>query len=134
MLTIRASAKPSPIHGIGLFADEKIKKGAIIWRYDGRFDITFDPDEVALMTEIEKDLITRYAYFSKRMHVYVLSLDSSRFINHSKNNNMDDIAIPGEAETCDVANRDIEIGEELTSNYREIDAIDEISDAKYLDE
>ena len=45
MLTVLASAKPSPIHGVGLFADEFIPKGTIMWRFDPTFDIFFPKDE-----------------------------------------------------------------------------------------
>lgn len=43
MLNVKASVKPSPINGLGLFADEDIKKGTITWKYNPRFDISFDP-------------------------------------------------------------------------------------------
>jgi SET domain-containing protein len=33
MLLIDASVRPSPIHGSGLFSDQFISKGALIWRY-----------------------------------------------------------------------------------------------------
>ena len=41
MLTILASARPSKIHGVGLFADEFIPKGTITWRFNPVWDIVF---------------------------------------------------------------------------------------------
>ena len=132
MLMVRASAKPSPIHGLGLFADEKIKKGTITWKFDEDFDILFDPKDVASMQKEKKEFIIYYFYLSKKSNKYVLSIDDSRFTNHSTNNNLDDIEMLGEVEPCAVAKRDIEVGEELTVNYRVIDANDENSEAGYL--
>ena len=134
MLTVKASAKPSKIQGVGLFADEKIPKGTITWRFNPRFDILFDLEEVRQMSPGHRELIERYAYLSTTTGKYVYSIDDSRFTNHSStNNNIDVVAFPDESETCGVANRDIEKGEEILVNYRTFDANDENSDEKYLD-
>ncbi len=131
MLTIKASVKPSKIHGIGLFADEDIKKGTLIWKFDPRFDLLFEPKEVSLMPQIQKDFIVHYAYLSKATNKYVLSIDNGRFLNHSTNNNIDEIDIP-EPEGGSIANRDIKAGEELNVDYRAFDANDAVSDEEYL--
>lgn len=133
MLTVKASAKPSKIHGIGLIAEEKIPKGTITWKFDTKFDLIFEPQEVNQMPPDQQDLIKRYAYLSTTTGKYIYSIDDSRFTNHSStNNNIDVEEMPGEAETVGVANRDIEIGEELLVNYRTFDANDEISGEEYL--
>lgn len=133
MLTIKASAKPSKINGIGLFADEKIKKGTVTWKLNRRFDILFDPEEVEEMPKDQQELIDHYAYLSIKLGKYVYSIDDSRFTNHSATqNNINTVNLPGEPETCGVANRDIEIGEELLVNYRTFDAHDENSKDEYL--
>ncbi len=134
MLTIRASAKPSQIQGIGLFADEKIPKGTVTWRFNPRFDILFDPKEVGRMPPEHRELIDRYAYLSTTTGKYVYSIDDSRFTNHSSvKNNIDVVPAPGEPETLGVASRDIEIGEEILVNYRLFDAHDAESGEDYLD-
>ncbi|OGY44840.1 MAG: hypothetical protein A3B89_04710 [Candidatus Buchananbacteria bacterium RIFCSPHIGHO2_02_FULL_40_13] len=133
MLTVKASAQPSKIQGIGLFADEKITKGAITWKFNPRFDIIFDPEEVKQMPPEQRQLIDHYAYLSTTTGKYIYSIDNSRFTNHSSvNNNVDVVALPGEPETCGVANRDIEKGEEILVNYRAFDRDDEISQEEYL--
>ena len=134
MFIVKVSARPSSIHGIGLFADEKIPKGTMVWKFDPRFDILFDPKDVEMMSEVQRALIVRYAYLSKTTGKYVYSIDDGRFMNHSsRHDNLDDVAFPGEPETCTVANRDIEAGEELLINYRSFDAHDATSDEAYLD-
>lgn len=134
MLTIKASLKPSKVHGIGLFADEKIIKGSVTWLYDPRFDISFDPQEVEQMPFEQQKLIKRYAYLSTISGKYIFSIDDSRFTNHSKDSyNIDVVIIPGEPEPRGVARRDIEEGEELLDNYRLFDALDQNSEEKYLE-
>ncbi|PIP58407.1 MAG: SET domain-containing protein-lysine N-methyltransferase [Candidatus Vogelbacteria bacterium CG22_combo_CG10-13_8_21_14_all_37_9] len=133
MLVIKASAKPSLINGIGLFADEKIPKGTLIWKYDPRFDISFSKEEYEQMPLLQKELIKYYAYLSKKQNKYIYSIDDSRFTNHSSiNPNEDCIFLPDDIESSGVANRDIEIGEEILVNYKLFDAEDETSAENYL--
>jgi len=133
MLTVKASAKPSSINGIGLFADEKILKGTIMWKYDPRFDISYSPEEVKNFPTMQQEQINRYAYLSKTSGKYIYSMDDSRFTNHSSQNpNEDVVQFTDQPETCGVANRDIDIGEEILVNYRLFDAHDEASEEAYL--
>lgn len=133
MLTVKASAKPSKIQGIGLFADERIPKGTITWKFHPRFDILFDPEEVKKMPKEHQELINRYAYLSMTTGKYVYSIDDSRFANHSSvSNNIDVVDMPGEPEAVGVANRDIGAGEEMLVNYREFDVHDKNNQEEYL--
>lgn len=133
MLVVKASAKQSRINGIGLFADERIPKGTVIWKYDPRFDISFSVHDVEGMTPSQKKLIDRYTYLSARQNKYIYSIDDSRFTNHSSQNpNEDVVQLPGDIETSGIANRDIEIGEEILVNYRLFDAYDATSNETYL--
>jgi SET domain-containing protein len=133
MLTIKASARSSKINGIGLFADERVSKGTVTWKFDPRFDVVFDPKEVENFTPSQQELIKRHGYLSTTSHQYIFPLDDSRFTNHSTNDfNIDSVYFPGEPEFCGVASRDIEPGEELLANYRAFDADDAISDKEYL--
>lgn len=134
MLTVKTSVKPSSIEGLGLFAEEKILKGTSIWIFNPRFDIFFDPKEVEKMDPVQRDFMKRYAYLSHTTGKYVLCADDARFMNHSTTqNNLDITAFPGEPETRGIAKRDIEIGEEILVNYREIDTQDAESNEEYLE-
>lgn len=134
MLTVKASAKASKVHRIGLFADEKISKGTIWWKFDSRFDLIFDLKEVEKMAPLQRDLVKRYGYLSMTLNKWVYPTDDSRFINHSSiHDNVEDVdCAEGGPEGCSAAKRDIEIGEELLINYRTYDANDKNSDAEYL--
>lgn len=134
MLLVKASVKPSKIHGLGLFADEKIPAGTVVWEFDPKFDLVFSEEEVKKMSEIQQNLIYHFAYFSKRFKKYVYCADNTRFTNHSNTANTDSVGFPNKQENCDVANKDIEAGEEITVNYRDIDAYDEKSKEDYLDD
>lgn len=130
---VKASARTSPLGGLGLFADEHIAIGSIIWRYDPRFDVSFTPEEVEAFDPLQRDFIKRYAYLSKAQGVYILSIDDSRYTNHSAiRPNQDTFVFPGDIEDSGVANRDIEPGEEILANFREFDAHDETSNELYL--
>jgi SET domain-containing protein len=134
MLVVRTKLGQSKIEGIGLFADQFIPKGTVTWKFDPRFDIYFESGEVEKMSELQKDLIIHFAYLSKKSGKYVYSLDNTRFTNHSARPNIaeDEKLSEGDAEICTVAIRDIQIGEEMTIDYRAIDAADETSSEGYL--
>lgn len=134
MLVVKTKIAPSKIQGIGLFADQFIAKGTVTWKFDLRFDLYFSTDQVNDMPATQKELILTYAYLSKVSGKYVYSIDNTRFTNHSANPNIaEDASLSqGEEEICTVATRDIEIGEEMTVDYRAIDSSDENSTEEYL--
>jgi hypothetical protein len=133
MLTIKTSVKQSNTSGLGLFAEEFIPKGTVLWKFDSRFDLLFTPKEVEEMKQFDRDLIMHHAFLSKLSGKYVYPADNDRFMNHSLNSfNVSSVEIEGEPELCGVANKDIEIGEELLANYRAFDANDAVSDQEYL--
>lgn len=135
MLNVKTTVKASDIEGLGLFAAEVIPKGVVIWKFDPRFDIFFEPEEVKKMEPLQRDFINRYAYLSTTTGKYVLCADDARFMNHSSRTaNVDIVPFPGEPETRAVAKRDIEPGEEILVNYREIDGHDAESREDYLEQ
>ena len=132
MILIKTYIAPSSIEGIGLFANEDIKKGHITWRYNPYFDRSFTEDEVNKMPQLMRKFINKYASLSKQSGKYILCNDDQRFINHSRNANIGALKEKGEEELVGVALRDIRKGEELTINYRAIDKNDEVSTEAYL--
>lgn len=132
MLLVKVKVQPSSRDGLGVFAAEKISKGTMIWKYDPRFDISFSQAEVDAMPEVQREFIDHYAYLSKKLGKYVLPLDDTRFTNHSAEPNIDILYTAGDAEVHSVANRDIEAGEELCTDYRTFDSYESESDEEYL--
>lgn len=95
--------KPSPIHGLGVFAKEEIKKDEVILTWHPKL---LTSKEVSELTEHEKQ---SYLYIENG-NTY-LQQEPERYVNHScsPNSYVD--------HQCDIALRDIRPGEEITSDY-----------------
>lgn len=118
MLLIKTKLKPSSIEGIGLFANENINKGQVVWKGNGHLSfVTFNEIEWEnlknkLSLESFKQ-IKKYTYKDKRDGKYYHCLDDTRFINHSE--------MPNIAESQagdDVAIKKIAKGDEIVIDYR----------------
>ena len=125
MLLVKTKVGPSPVHGLGLFADEFIPRGTRIWEFDDRVDSRFDDTRLAGMSEAEQEALLAHSYVNPRTNLYVYCGDNARYLNHSDTPNVDDIGfdeglVNGEGIT--VAARDIQPGEEILSNYTAFDA------------
>ena len=116
MLLIKTKLDVSPIHGIGLFADEFIAEGTIIWKFNDLIDLRFAEDRIEQLAESAREQIKKYSYREKHSGLYVLCGDDARFFNHSEDPNCLDI-YSGEEQDLTVARRDVKAGEELTCNY-----------------
>lgn len=120
MLLVRTRLGASFIHGIGLFADEPIRRDTVIWRYNPRIDIRLTAEEIEDLSEASKEQMRRYSYREKQSGLYVLCGDDARFFNHSPAPNCIDL-YDGISGDVTVALRDIEPGEELTCDYAMFD-------------
>lgn len=131
MLLVRTIVKPSPIAGMGIFADEEIKKGQIIWRYS--------PDTCLVITKTQLDSYINsfhkteniiiqyyltYGYYVEKAEGILVLLDNARFFNHSSQPNSGGMPQASNDLTgqCSIALRDIEKGEELTESYYTYDS------------
>lgn len=121
MLLVKTKIKPSKISGIGLFADQFIPKGTLIWRFKKDFDIRVNKDYPDNLQEPAKSYFKCYAYQNPKTMNYVLCADDARFFNHSEEPNTCCVEDPEDEDTANVASRDIQVGEELTIDYREFD-------------
>ncbi len=115
MLRVKHKLAQSGIHGLGLFADEDIAKGTVIWEFTPGLDFTISFEQVKLLDVRDQAFINTYAYVDKTLPgFYTVAVDAARFVNHSDTPNMGN----GDANiACSVAFRDIKAGEELTENY-----------------
>ncbi|SRR6266566_1991477 len=113
MLIIKTRIALSPIHGLGLFAEELIKTNTLIWEYTPGLDLHLEYDFVRSLPRHKRIELINYAGISKSHRYLILCGDNARFINHSL-----------AANTCFTnyrsrAIRDIQPGEEITEDYRE---------------
>lgn len=118
MLKVKTITKQSDVHGIGLFADEDIPKGTVIWEFDPGLDISITKDEYSRLSSVSKQFFDHYGYWSDELDIYICAADGWRFTNHSKNPNTGTINSSKGNEGQDVALRDIKKGEEILFDYR----------------
>ncbi len=99
----------SGIHGSGIFTKEAIKANTKIWRFDKGFDIILLPEQLYIMPVWQRKFFETYCYMNDGKLYYCV--DNARFMNHSES--------PNTYEKPDgtYAAINIEIGDELTSNY-----------------
>lgn len=101
----------NPQIGYGVFARKRIPKGTVTWVLD-KLDIVLSQEEVAALGQTYLPILEHYAWVTGK-GTRILCWDFGRFMNHSCDANTFG---PGGAE-FEVAVRDIEAGEELTSDY-----------------
>lgn len=131
MLLVKTIVKSSSIAGMGLFADQEIKKGDIVWKYTPETCTIFTQEQFQVLLnsfhKTEREIIRyylTYTYYQKFLNGVVFCLDDGRFVNHA-----DDPVLAGPTHLSpdvawqySVALRDIKRGEELTENYNTYDS------------
>lgn len=125
MLLVKAEARRSSVHGLGLFAVEPIKKGTPVARWTEGHDMRMTPVEWAALPHRVRDWLYIH-WWTRDDGNWYGTCDDGRFTNHSTTPNM----LWDDAEKTSFACRDIEAGEELTEDYGDFDA----SFAEYADE
>lgn len=114
MIVVKTKLDRSSISGIGLFADQDIIKGEVIWKMTSISVFEITPDKYKKLSQIEKDfLIDKDYYWLDEHGNYLIPIDDSRFVNHSNNPNIIEI----ENNIC-IASRNIRQNEELTIDYK----------------
>ena len=120
MFAVRARLKPSKIHGLGVFADEPIRKGQIIWYFHPAVDLRITKCQFARLPRRRQLELKHYAYTNKRGDRIICG-DSAIFFNHADRPNCVDRTghpgVPFPQEDVTVAKRAIRKGEELTCDY-----------------
>ena len=111
MFLINTYLDKSKIQGVGVFSIEDIKKGHKIQEERSNFQMEFDKNNLPSMPLAFANFLETHSY-QKYLHpdMLILQLDNSKYINHSKNPNLnhDGFAI-----------KDINIGDEITIDYRD---------------
>jgi len=122
VLFVKTKIGLSKIHGIGLFSDQFIKKGTLIWKYQSGFDVKIHPSDVNYLNPHAKKSFLKYAYLNRITNRYILCFDDARFFNHSDFPNCNSVYPMKYEEGVNYAVSDILSGEELTCNYDVFDA------------
>lgn len=115
MLRVRTAIWPSRIEGIGIFAKEPISKGMLIWKFDIGFDMLIPKEKVAEMPDVPRHILEKHG--ADEGGFLRIVLDEAKYFNHSYYPNC--VHLGGSVEEYHVlALRDIEVGEEMTLDYR----------------
>jgi SET domain-containing protein len=111
MISHKLVKQKSNIHGYGLFAKEPIKKGEVVC-LDTHDMHSMSQQEFVLLPQFEKERWEQHGYYDARDGLLKLETDDGVYFNHGENPNVTDMG-----ETM-IANRDVQMGEELTVDYR----------------
>ena len=117
MIQVKTKIGQSKIQGTGLFAEEFIPKGTVIWKFTPGFDLKFTQEEVDSFPRQVQEYLEIYSWFSKKSNKWCFSSDNGKYFNHSENPNSLSAYYDDEEEVLTKAIRDIEIGEEITDDY-----------------
>lgn len=118
MLLVRTYLSPSPIHGIGVFASDPIKKDQPVWRFVPGFDQLLPPSYVHAG---DIRWIETYTDTCTVTGMLMLCADNMRLMNHSCTPNICISKPLFHVGMTNIAIRNITAGEELTCDYRDVD-------------
>jgi hypothetical protein len=121
MLLIKTRIERSSIHGLGLYADEAIPTGTVVWRFTPGFDLDADAVLLEALNVEHRQRLLHYGYIDANTGRFILCCDDARFINHST---MPNVSTKHGVDRygVDVAIRDIAPGEEITMDYSTFEA------------
>ncbi len=126
MLLVKTKVAISTIHGIGLFADEFIPEGTIVWKHNDLIDRVYNYDQLGDLPNLIQDTLNMYGW--REDAFFIVPGDNARFTNHSAKPNCE--TAPG----ISIAIDDIQIGEEITENYSSFDKDFELYKNKLINE
>jgi uncharacterized protein len=115
MMVVRTYIEKSPVHGIGVFAKEFIAKGAKVWEFHPIFDLKIEREQFEQLSDAAKEEIEIHMYEPDPGGPFYYETTSGKYMNHARDPNVDftDVGFG-------FATRDIQPGEELTCDYRQI--------------
>ena len=110
MTSSSVEIRKSKIHGQGLYAKRKFQAGELVLLWD--LSHTISNEAVSALSDEER----RYTHPLDE-HRTLIVQSPERFVNHSCDGNTE------VRDFCDVAVRQIEVGEEITSDYGLVGAV-----------
>jgi len=124
MIHIKYALKTSDLHGVGLFADQPIPAGTLVYTASPLLDLNITQEQFDSLDQKEKDEILWWGFFDEPSRKWHVDFDVSKFINHSYKATLSQDKDHDEAYL--VAMRDIARGEELTQNYLEFEGPEDL--------
>jgi uncharacterized protein len=124
MIHIKYKLDKSNKHGIGLFTDEDLKKGQLVYTASPLLDLDITQDQFDTLSDPEKQEILWWGFFDKPSKKWHVDFDVSKFINHSNSATLTQDDAHSDAYL--VATRDVIKDEELTQNYLEFESKEDL--------
>lgn len=115
MIIIRTFVDRSPLHGLGVFSKDFVPKGSKVWEFNPIFDLKVDPAEFEKLPQAVKEEIEIHMYVPEDGGLFYYETTSGKYMNHSRDPNVDFSNVG-----YGYALRDIQPGEELLCDYRQI--------------
>lgn len=122
MIHINYKIKTSHTHGIGLFTDQDIKKGDLIYTPSPLLDVDLTQEEFETLTPSEQKELKYYGYFNKKTSRWHVAYDAIRVLNHAPKGVAN---VTQDEDMVMTAIRDISRGEEILQDYSEIFSTDD---------
>jgi uncharacterized protein len=124
MIHIKYKLDKSAVHGIGIFADQDVKKEQVIYTASPILDLNITQSQFDSLQDAEKEEVKYWGFWIESEKVWHVDFDNSKFINHSLTpNTTQDFSHP---EAYLVATRDIRADEELTQNYLDFESEEDL--------
>lgn len=130
MIHIKYKLDKSGYHGIGLFSDEDLSVGQLIYTASPLLDVNLTQEQFDTISDEEKEEIKWWGYFNESTKRWHVDFDVSKFINHSPEGNLTQDKNHKDAYLITL--RDIKRGEELTQNYLEFESAEEFKERNIL--
>ena len=128
MIHINYKLDRSEKHGIGLFADQDITKGQLIYTASPLLDVNITQAEFDSLSKEEQKEFRWWGFFDEQSQKWHVDFDVSKFINHS---NVAEATVTQDMQKDEaylIATRDIKRGEELTQNYLEFESEEDLKE------
>ena len=109
----------SPIHGVGIFAQNDIPKGTPIWEFTPGFDQVFSEAQLDGLRPLEREAVLFYCYVEQGLNHIVLCCDNARHFNYADDPNCGPSSHSVQGYVSTIALRDIAACEELTYSIEE---------------
>lgn len=124
MIHVKYKLDRSDKHGIGLFTDEDLKDGQLVYTASPLLDINITQKQFDSLTDHEKKEFQWWGFFDESSQRWHVDFDVSKFINHSRVGTV--TQDKGHKEAYLVTTRDVKKGEELTQNYLEFESEEDL--------
>lgn len=124
MIHVKYKLDKSNKHGIGLFADEDLKAGQLIYTASSLLDLNITQEQFDTLSEREKEEFRWWGFFDEHAQRWHVDFDVSKFINHSREGTVTQDKDHDDAYL--ITTRDVKKGEELTQNYLEFESEEDL--------